>query len=111
MLFWSFDHFGNSSRAALLHLRPRPIIVFILFLFFLQIPKVIGYDMDYTLIDYNMIHIEERVYHYSKEFPQLTVRLGEVDRWRYHHRGLLKGDILRYFCGCKKWITRKKVKK
>ena len=30
--------------------------------------KGIGYDMDYTLIDYKMILLEERVYHYSKEF-------------------------------------------
>jgi hypothetical protein len=28
--------------------------------------KAIGYDMDYTLIDYKMELVEERVYHYSK---------------------------------------------
>ena len=30
--------------------------------------KGIGYDMDYTLIDYKMVLLEERVYHYSKEY-------------------------------------------
>ena len=30
----------------------------------------IGYDMDYTLIDYKMVLLEERVYHYSKEHPR-----------------------------------------
>ena len=29
--------------------------------------KCIGYDMDYTLIDYKMVLWEERAYHYSKE--------------------------------------------
>lgn len=32
--------------------------------------EVFGYDMDYTLIDYNMILLEERVYHYSKAYLQ-----------------------------------------
>ena len=56
--------------------------------------KVIGYDMDYTLIDYKMVLMEERVYHYSKEFlrskgfpvsglqfaPDLVVRGLAIDR-------------------------------
>lgn len=56
--------------------------------------KVIGYDMDYTLIDYKMVLMEERVYHYSKEFlrskgfpvsglrfnPELVVRGLAIDR-------------------------------
>ena len=29
--------------------------------------KVVGYDMDYTLVDYKMVLWEERAYHYSKE--------------------------------------------
>jgi len=55
---------------------------------------VIGYDMDYTLIDYKMVLMEERVYHYSKEFlrskgfpvsglqfaPDLVVRGLAIDR-------------------------------
>merc|ERR1719238_607946 len=74
--------------------------------------KVIGYDMDYTLIDYNMTLIEERVFHYSKEFlcskgfpvsglkfnPELVVRgividreegnLVKVDRFGYVRRAM-----------------------
>ena len=33
--------------------------------------KAIGYDMDYTLIDYKMELMEERVYSYSKQYLQM----------------------------------------
>jgi len=74
--------------------------------------KVIGYDMDYTLIDYKMELWEERAYYYSKELlrtkgfpvsgltfnPELVTRgliidkecgnLLKVDRFGYVRRGM-----------------------
>lgn len=69
--------------------------------------KAIGYDMDYTLIDYKMLLLEDRVYHYSREFlrsigipvsglrfaPELVVRGLVIDTYHGH---ILKVDRFGY---------------
>ena len=54
--------------------------------------KGIGYDMDYTLIDYKMVLLEERVYHYSKEF--LRSRGFPVSGLRFSHELVVRGLIV-----------------
>ena len=54
--------------------------------------KAIGYDMDYTLIDYKMVLLEERVYHYSKEF--LRSRGFPVSGLRFNHELVVRGLIV-----------------
>ena len=54
--------------------------------------KAIGYDMDYTLIDYKMVLLEERVYHYSKEF--LRSKGFPVSGLRFNHELVVRGLIV-----------------
>lgn len=52
----------------------------------------IGYDMDYTLIDYKMVLLEERVYHYSKE--HLRSKGFPVSGMQFDHELVVRGLIL-----------------
>lgn len=52
----------------------------------------IGYDMDYTLIDYKMVFWEERAYHYSKE--RLRSRGFPVSGLRFNAELVTRGIIV-----------------
>lgn len=54
--------------------------------------KVIGYDMDYTLIDYKMELFEERVYHYSKE--SLRAKGFPVSGLKFTHELVVRGLVI-----------------
>jgi HAD superfamily 5'-nucleotidase-like hydrolase len=54
--------------------------------------KAIGYDMDYTLIDYKMELFEERVYHYSKE--SLLKKGFPVEGLSFNHERVVRGLVI-----------------
>ena len=54
--------------------------------------EAIGYDMDYTLIDYKMVLLEERVYHYSKE--HLSAKGFPVSGLTFNHELVVRGLVM-----------------
>ena len=54
--------------------------------------KAIGYDMDYTLIDYKMELFEERVYEYSKE--SLLNKGFPVEGLKFNHELVVRGLVI-----------------